>query len=499
MARPRSRRIRHGVSSTVRAISRGRSITRRGSTSRSPTVSQFSWPSRSRSRSTVTSRDIAAAASGAIIGGITDNVPGAVAGGILAYNRSRSRSASNLRRSRKVNFSTGRYVGAFKKPRKLKSNHETKALQQGYAATIEQYGRVDDPDCCYLGHSSYNQGAIARAIVGAIYRKLFRVAGCDISNSENVLPLSYMNSSQKWRIQYTLMEPLTGTQTAHDWDINVNYSFRGLVLDSFVAGRLGDYLITSFLTGATAKDLYSVQLYSKDLDTNGGFDLSEYRQHATLKMADESVHISISSKLVVQNRTKAELANGEDVGLDATRIDNQPLKGFHYSFKSADPRLRCVDSTQPLMNFIPVNGLLLYRSAEFTNALPGTDGLWTEPPNPKIWMNCDGSARVALQPGNIKTSYLKHSYNGLFGMIQRKLFPNLAATNPFSPTTYIATGLSGKCNLIALEEMLRTDTTNKITLNYENEYRIGCYLSTRKKKTALLSFMSSENINRLTP
>lgn len=454
---------------------------------------------------TITARQVAGALSGAALGGIVGNVSGAYIGGSLGYSaarRTQSAPPSFLRRVAKrgsqwYGLSTGRYAGRFKRPTKRgvnKTGFDTVCLQKGYHCTVEQYGRVDDPNCIYMGQSSLNLDYFVKAIAGAICHKLLKKAGVDTGNGDSVLPMSYLNYAGQWKIQWSTMQATTGICAYYEYSFDEGETLKSLAEAMVQPGQLGNH-IKNWIFANNSDDLAQITLLSQDTGTLS----NSWRNHCTLDLKNEHITIYVSAKMAVQNRTKAETSNSE-AGFSTDRVDNQPLKGWIYHFKHNEPRLTNLSVTRlgyftgaddQELNRTGTNGLILLRSAQLPDP-------YQEPPVPKMWNNCIKATKVTLQPGQIKTMYISHKFSGnLLNLLKKlratKIYPTLPTT-----ATEI-TGFPGTCSVIALEELLRTDTENKITLNYENEYKVGAYLTTKKRPSPMLTNLAHVNVNNTTP
>lgn len=458
-------------------------------------------------------------AAGATLGYIVGNVPGAVAGYKVGKYLSRNsplrlrggveptpnlqRAIRMSKRKRTTSFdpskrgsqwrgvSTGRYVGRFRKPTKKGlggKSLETKTAIKGYTATQETYGRIDDPNVCYIAHSSINYGPMCQALVGCILKKVFHKAGIEIGNTLSPLPLSVNYGGTKWRLQWTIKNPVTNVMTTYDFDIPDNITFVQLVQSQFSGPpNMGNH-IESWLKDETEDELVTVSISNITFNDPAAI----YQIVGLIYLNDEYVKVYCRSNTKVQNRTKAENATGEDYSLE--RVDNQPLTGYLYSFKHAEPRLRNLDEYggDPLyFNFMKTYGVELVRGSQFTNPAL-LKNPYEEPPKPSNWANIDKASKVVLQPGQIKSMFLKHTYSGNWVNVMRKIKGAARIVN--SQNVY---GRFGKSQMIALEELLRTQSTNKITLNYESEYFCGAMFTYTKKKSPSLTYFSTAQVNNV--
>lgn len=374
--------------------------------------------------------------------------------------------------------SSGPYTGAFPKGEKNRMTKETKYLSLGYHKTIEQYGNVDDPDCVHILHSTANVVETCRAIGGAALRKLLTKAGFKVTNPHVPISASdpptgalIVDSSAGLKFVYTTREQGTGLFVNYHWDSPAGsiLSFGGL-LGGFVV--FTDKLIEYIRDNTGIHEPYKLAVYKADFNAVN----THWRLGAELALEDLKLDIGWSSHLVVQNRTKAALtAEGDQNNLD--RVDAQPLKGYIYDFKHGEPRVK--HSGNPIdtsggfsnqaFNMVKEEGMTLIRGAQFIPA--------NEPMVPKYWQNCDKNVQVVMQPGEMKKLSFVHQFKGTWLSFFKKM-KAVGWVTIGGGTFY--TGIAGKCQMISLEELMRTPSTNKVSLAYERELKIGCFVTEKK-------------------
>lgn len=400
-----------------------------------------------------------------------------------------------------VGISSGANKGKFATPGKIPKTFENTSLKLGYHLTRETIGSVTDGDCVYVYHSNYNPFQAARVLTGALLRTLFRKAGIEINNQEQEIPLLNALSSAGFRIVYTYRNPVDGVITSDNLDI-VDNTALWLLIDNFMAvGKMGNLFYQYMLDNANEwKEPYTLGLYSQDLFQPGS---PQYRLHSLITLQDEFVVYEAMSSIMVQNRTQGSSATATDYSAD--RIDNQPLKGYLYQFKNGDPRLKGSMASNTGINW---NFDFLYNTGDadgvrtFGGSVLPTIGskLMAEPPVPSIWRNLDASAKVHLEPGDIKKGVIVTTYKHRFPELLKKLRIDVsgvaAGTNP--GTNY--SKLPGhKSQILSLEEVLRTPSTNLVTCIYENEHKVGAYTYTQKLKGVLKSEYSTATIQQYLP
>lgn len=393
---------------------------------------------------------------------------------------------------RKMRWGTakGVYVGKFKqKPSKASGKGLiAKSLKSGYHLTKETFGTVTDPHCAYIGHNTMDYTILSRALSGAIHRKLFEKAGIQITSSNVEIPLiaTGVSGPSAFFINMIFKNNVTGNGMDLIYEIPDDIDLKALVNANV---QLLNYLFAYLVANGPQEDdeLIEMRLYERvaNLPTD------ERRLRCRLDMTKESLTIVVKSHLRVQNRTKGD---STEVNADADRVDNVPVDGKMYTFKHAHAKLASKTPNLNLLvrfNAMPQNGVVLARSADnYTETL-------AEPPNQQIFTNCVGTNNIHLNPGDIKDCHISHVYKGRFGTLVNKLraknTTNLGVGQPY----YYSYGVPGKMQLVVLEEMIRSISSNDIILVYERNLEIGCFLKSRNPKYALTTELVVEKDDQL--
>lgn len=367
----------------------------------------------------------------------------------------------------------GRYVGRFKKPRKVRKNMY---LAKGFQHTIEVNGQVSDPDCVYVGHSTFSPVLIIEVIAQALLRKLLTKAGWNCTSITQNIPGYLANTSDCWLFRITRINKDTGVSTSFDYstpaatDVNIqqicgNSSTGTAPLWPDFLNILKEFAGGSGGTSTSNMNVpYKLMLYRQEANV-GIF----HQFQCELNLANEKVHLMSSSNLKVQNRTVSADGSGS---IDS--VSNNPIQGYLYHFKNGAPYTRIEDAFL-LEKMISVTGAITVRAAEMTGSATGL----TEPPSGKIFSNCSGQSRIRLDPGNIKHDRINHKVNG------KPLLQFLTAFGYGQGTTGNFKKLFGKSALIAFEDVINVNVSYNITIAYEVNRLYGCYLTTSKASPAL--------------
>jgi len=394
---------------------------------------------------------------------------------VNAYNKYKPTSTKSVSNghSKWHGRSTGIYQGKFKRPKKPKMTKEKMALLKGYHSTHENYGRVEDPNAVYIIHST-TKIAMSKTILSSYLRVLFRKAGLALNSSESELPLFDFLNSDGFRLTYVTQDPITGAIASVPYDILDNETIDSVILNfTSMSTHLQNYLNN---TDATMP--YQMLLHSQDRNVAA----TNYRLAAQIDMLTAHITVNIASLLKVQNRTAGDGATAGDKAIE--RVDSQPLKVKIYNFKHSNPRVasQVVATNQTVLNSVHERGISLVKSSELM-------AFYQNPPNEKFFSNCSAVATSILQPGDIKQTYISHRYSGVAKNVFPKLRIQYIGANQY-------TGGTGRSQMLMFEEKIRTAGTNPVTIQYEQEYKIGCYIKP-KHTVALLSNLSVAEYNNL--
>jgi len=456
-------------------------------------------------------------AAGAALGFITDNVPGAVLGAQLGYRASlaaknftknKDMAQGQKRKARPSGMPTkyqksskgktmamvqkrmgkmakgkpkagkaptGTYRGRFKKPRKLVKDIKAKAGKLGWQQVLEFNGSVSDADIVYLHYNNYQKDEIFKTITGAIVRTLFREAKIDISNQEQVLQLntpttSQFNASNAFIITFLTINPITQAILETNYPIPTNATLRAVILGCYnTPGHIGQFM-NSYMTNGSNLEPYGIYLH-RDVQALGRIHM------ASLTFENLMVEIECNSTLTVQNST---LGSGTSTDPTADRVDNQPLKGSLYHFGNADPRLK---QTASIGNGV-LNNIDWVFSSGVTRGMVAFGGsifpydIDKEPPTTRMWKNIKKSSGITLDPGNIKKTSISNKYKNYFVELLKKFRADVFGTTQGLPIFNNVKACQSQ--ILALEERIRTASTNLITVNWEYENRNYCIAYPKK-------------------
>lgn len=404
----------------------------------------------------------------------------------------------------KWGVSTGYYRGRVKARRVKRGRvkgfkkEKVKYLYQkhGWFQNVETHGKIDDPDCVFVGQSTYEIDTLANVITIALLRKLFQKAGFTFDTPDYVIPVNTLEETVppgaliKQSFGCTLQwvrynnTSLTGGQSFHSYNLADNETLQTIASTATLKTQIADALYN--FDGNNRSQFEKIALYARaSTNLTGGATeevATSRRLIAQLNLKEEIVKYYSTSTIHIQNRTKS----AEGGSTDTTTIDNQPLKGYLFEFKSGLPDSKIY--RDPLTKST-VGGLILTRGAQLGPK-------FREPMVKEYFNNVSKIGKIRLNPGDIKHYTISFKKSAFFNDFIDKM---VSRSNPnvLVPSGVMAKA-PGRCQLMALEETLNSGSTNKITVNYEAEKGIGVFFKTSRKKFMIMGHEDKE-INNITP
>lgn len=363
----------------------------------------------------------------------------------------------------------------------------------GYTCSNNLVGTVADPNAVYIYHSTYDVNMIARAIIGALLRKLFKKAGIDVSNENNELHFRDFVDSQDFQIIYRDQDLVNGNSSPYDYVIPNNTTFKTL-LDTFCVytpntpfKRIIDFMLAGADTNDIRRQPSSLCLMVRDKWLNGAVEEYAWRTHTHMDLQNEKIVFHSRSSLIVQNRTKGSAAPVTDYS--DQRVDNQPLMGKLYEFYNGDPRLKTAQltGTGVANEYDFLIGTAATPSVRAFGSTVFPSDYMDEVPSGKLWKNTKKTSNVMIQPGDIKKSTLDVTYD--LPLLELLIKFRVVTQGTVSGTTAYTGLKSHQSEILALQEVLRTPADNFITVQYEVNNICGAYCYSKKSK----SFFRTQN------
>jgi len=347
-----------------------------------------------------------------------------------------SRSAGHFRRGRRIN----------------RRGRRQRAINKGLVRVFEHGAVVTSSYCRYVGHCDSPYYDVMYLVWCGILKKLLEKTGYRISS--DTMPLENLVVGDTIVCTYRL-NPNTAA---------VNYTYTLAAADSLsiIALKFVDDF-DSLAGGVWGPNLMFHAI--KYVPSAVGWSYTQ------MNMETFKIHLNSKSTLKIQNRSKNAL------GSEADEVDNVPLYGKSFSGNGSGME---VDHAMPYATS--------FFYADVQKGMILHDGAFDlrEPPLAQNTRQTKTSAKVKLEPAEIKTSTLSSTCTMLLNKFITKM--------SLSANTSVGAGLFkssvGKFRVFALEKMIETESPPavSITVAYEVNTRMSCYV-TVGANTTLQSFI----------
>jgi len=391
------------------------------------------------------------------------------------YSSSTRNSKKNSNSRKPKHTHTGRYVGKFKRPRKVKGKNMY--ISKGFQHTTEVNGQMADPNICYIGHTTVSGFQQLEVICQALIRKLLEKGGHVVTGVKELIDGLSTFSANVWMIQMIQVDKATKTQSSADYQLVASDTIYSICGDAAadIAPLFAVYVanMQNYATGGSVgsanNTLVPMKLVLYRAEVNAG--VTTWQHECSLNLENEIVHVKSVSDLKVQNRS---LDAAGSTSVDT--VSANPLQGKLYRFSSGVPRARVPGITPLEASYDKGYGLFGARGAEF---LARSDG-FREPPDPRMFWNCKKMSKIRLEPGDIKRDHIQFATTGHLLKVLKRLFIGAGTL----ADAYRIVNVAGVSSLVALEDVINVSSTANITLAYEVNREYGAYLTTHQQKSA---------------
>jgi hypothetical protein len=389
---------------------------------------------------------------------------------------------------------------SYKKSANKFTSKKTLFQSKGFVQNSETYGNVLDPDCVYVGHTTFDLEIYSKVIAYAILRKLLNKGGWYPTEIDQDLALSGIsNSSSGYFFILTLagvVDSTAGAQTFYATGFTED--MENLVTNLGLATKIQAQM-ANLGTASAGQDGNSFEFVELSLHYGDGTDLNRKSLISKIDFRSEKIDMFCRSELVLQNRTKG--ASSSDV--DATAIDNQMLQGYMYEGNGV-PITKTSNPQNDMfwdLNRVTKTGLILAQANGNAAApvMTSMNPVYKEPPIPASFMNCKKSKSVLLQSGQYGRFVLYSKFSGLFNVVLGK---TLVYTGRDGTTNLWRKFIRapGKFQFLALEEVLNSGSTNKIDIAWQVQRTVGAYMTTTSKRIMFANHTETKlTVNGLPP
>lgn len=364
----------------------------------------------------------------------------------------------------------GVYQGKFGRGGTTRNKFDT-YTRYGFVTKTETNGVVADPDCCYITHTTIAPDDVITTLCLSIVRKLFYDGvKWDYQKETDVFP-----NLVPYRLFLEQRNVMDGASALIIFNGNTPSE---LVGSTEVSGNFAYQLaeFSQYSPGPnTTQTANGLQLYKIGLQENiGTVATPKWINRAELDLTTLKVHALVKTSIKIQNRSKSATGSSS-----TDEVNTNPLTGYKYNCFGPAPRMRYyAGDSWRLQSFNTITGVNLTRGSEVENDL-------REPPMAKQVVNCNKSAKIMLQPGEMKSDGLTYTKTMLLNQFLKKLFRrsgNGVGTN--SEVTY---GI-GNSLMFAFEDAINVNSTENISLAFELERTTGVYVSPGKRQMTMTKF-----------
>lgn len=342
-------------------------------------------------------------------------------------------------------YTSGRYIGRFKKARKV-SRKSQRGFKAGCVFKLENGGKITDPNCVYIGTSTYSAVFTVRNICRCIVKELWKQMDIPIENFANEATTTAGSINVSYYTSHTSTS-ITTAGTA----VTIGDSYE------VISGGLQALMDAIFGEAKSERTLYEIR-YNRTLATIT--DKIPNIRGSNFYFKDVS-----TATIELQNETlAASLAENSN----RNSVTNNPLQGRTYLRNGATgflPKMRA-DITKAFITSDngSTTGILAVSAAE------NTESVTRKPVPPSFFQSKIKSSKVMLQPGQIKKYTIKHTISY---PLDKFLNKHHSAIDRTTEMNYL-----GKTIMIGLEKQLNNrDELNEISVGYEVNAR---YVTTYK-------------------
>lgn len=375
-------------------------------------------------------------------------------------------------------------AGSFAKGKRLPLTLNSAYSKSGFVQDWTVGGRVQDPDCVYIGHTDVPCDTTLFTVCAAMTRSICRLVDLDVEDENSVIPFV-----TDWRYITIIWIDSSNTPNSHQIDIQADPS----TTVDYVASQLFSF----FRSGISSN---SKRTYQRLILTDTAGTGSAAR--VSLNLFNSTVDFCNTSYLKVQNSTQSAASGGGNT--DTDDVNAVPLEGFSYfgkgnytglkpytiSSKNADnPGLIPYEITSD-----SDRGLMVFRRA---NAAPSlyqeTTQPYKNPPPARQMKNVSRSGFASLEPGNIKTDKIETQVKMKLNQFLQSIYvPGWVNTvNPNDFGQYNRSRL-GHFKLFALEKKLYSNNQDQVQVRYEIQQFIRARVYLPKHSEAMVRNVPKE-------
>lgn len=325
-----------------------------------------------------------------------------------------------------------------------------KIAKFGVLYRLEAGNVITPKRCGYVGHGTMPYRLVVNHVWRAILKALVSKTGVAIQDFLDVMTNDYsVGTSITTRFRYNY-DPNNQTPSTYTLAGGETYEYVALELAKLFDDKGPDFQIIS------------IELLEES-QTGGSTKREE------INLVDSKLVFDVKSSLKIQNRSKNSL------GSEADEVDNVPLYGK--SYESSSQALRYFHEPTGTYKRFAVNkknGLM-----DLTVDSNGVgEGMFAEPPPPKLFVGITKCGKIHLDPSQIQTSVLTEK----FTISMDNFIAKIVGVDANDSTGVVKVRRElGKCRVFGLEKMLEVNTGSEQTIvemniAYEHDYKLGVML-----------------------
>jgi len=375
--------------------------------------------------------------------------------------QSRTRLEEALKKKKKKGrWSEGRYVGRFNRKTSKVFKTEKTYGEKGCLSSVEVSGNVQDPNVCWVGHTTSMQFEVQRLYIMAIYRKLFEKISMMKVESINQ-PVS----------EHNLTGAILSIEVADEDD--AGFASYGQTLSaSDTLNTLADLAnpVAQYLVRDPTSVNHTLFRYLRlSFGTAGN-------RYAQIDLRGVRVHYNLKSVMKIQNASTFVAGDNEADDVNAVHLTGRMFK---FNTANCRPRKFIKDGANKNVEFMSdENGVNLQKGS----LISVYDRGFNEVPTKGMFTNCTHASKINLEPGKIKSDKLSYSNSlSLVDFIKVWAEPILAERNIVSDKR------RGPLHMLILEKQINFGT-NPINLYYEKQQNIGVYITEKAASTIIQDY-----------
>jgi hypothetical protein len=346
-------------------------------------------------------------------------------------------------------------------PRKFKRGKKigTDPFKKRGSEIVLEYGGVDtDAEVAAVGHYSMPILKVWESVWRAIYRSLMARCGFTFMNWDDVYLVTIVNRTTRFTIAYRQSEDAALSYVTLDGSTHPTAQKSHKTFAQELATNMFNAIYN-------IEKCILVSITLDEIDTTIGT-----MRLGTLQLADAHIVLQCSSVMTMQNRTLGQSATETSVD----DVTNNPITGRSWDVTGNSAISRSGTASG-------ANGTAAGDSGVIVGFVGTTGDAKVNAANTYSYSKRSG--RVSLQPGAIKKSVLKSSYDLKLNSYVSKIFAWLQSSNTTASTGFERVAM-GESRLFSFEKLCDTRAGDQnLSVGFEINLRIASYMYNKSPMT----------------